>query len=130
MIRNAQSDRAAPFVLQAPRRFPGSLEKESVWSGRMGAQQPVLPVLQKRVLAHFREIPAHESEMMMPIGLADGADALERRLIANVTAERVTRIGWIDDHPAISQALGSLANEALLRRHRMKLQVDAHGSKV
>ena len=68
--------------------------------------------------------------MMVPVGLPDRADALERRLVADVTAKGVAGIRRIDDHPAVAQALGRLANEALLGGHRVKLQVDAHESKA
>ena len=50
------------------------------------------------VFADVREIAAHQREMMIAIGLANVADALERRLVADVAAERVARIGRIDDH--------------------------------
>ena len=94
----------------------------------MRAQQPVLPVLHHRVLADVRQIPAHEREMMVAIGLANGANALERGLVADVTAERIARIRRIDDHAAAAQTLDRLANEAALRGHRMQLQIDTHDS--
>ena len=66
--------------------------------------------------------------MMISIRLPDIADALERRLVADMAAERLARIGGIDDHPAAAQDLDGLTHEATLGGHRVQLQVDAHWS--
>jgi hypothetical protein len=63
---------------------------------------------------------------MIPVRLPDIAYALQRRLVADVAAQRVARIGGIDDHASTAQHLDGLADEAPLRRHRMQLQIDAH----
>ena len=63
---------------------------------------------------------------VISIRLANVADALQRRLVANMAAERIARIGGIHDHPSPAQSLDRLAHEAPLRRYRMQLQIDAH----
>jgi len=63
---------------------------------------------------------------MILVGLANVPDPLQRLLVANVAAQRVTRIRRIHDHPARPQHLGGLPDEALLRRDRMQFQIDAH----
>jgi len=63
---------------------------------------------------------------MIPVRLPNIADALQRRLIADVAAQRVARIGGIDDHASTAQHLDCLADEAPLRRDRMQLQIDTH----
>jgi intracellular septation protein len=63
---------------------------------------------------------------VISIRLPNVADALQRRLVANMAAERIARIGGIHDHPSAAQSLDRLAHEAPLRRHRMQLQIDAH----
>ena len=128
MVGYPQADRAAPLVLQAPRRLARCLEQERVRTGRVGAQQPVLPVVHQGVAADVRQIAAHQGKMMMAIGVANGADSLQRRLVADVAAERIAGIGGIDDHPAAAQSIDRLANEASLRRYRMQLQINTHDS--
>ena len=68
--------------------------------------------------------------MVAAVGFSNGADALQSGLVADVTAERVARIGGVDDDPATSQYLDCLPDEATLGRYRMKLQIYAHVSKA
>ena len=92
----------------------------------MRAQQPVLPIVEHGVLADLGKVPAHQSEMVVPVGLPDIADALQRRLVADMAAERIAGIGGVDDHSSAAQNLDGLAHEAPLRGYRMQLQVDTH----
>jgi len=92
----------------------------------MRTQQTVLPVLDHRILADLGKVAAHQREVMIPIRLPNGADAFERRLVADVAAERIARIRGIDDHSAAAQHVGGLTHEAPLWGHRMQLQVDTH----
>ena len=126
MIGNPQANRAAPFMLQAPRRLARGLEQKSIRSRRMCAQQSILPVVDQGVLADVRKIPAYQREVMIAVRLPNLADALERGLIADMTAERITRIGRINDHRAAPQRFHGLAYIAALRSDRMQLQIDAH----
>jgi hypothetical protein len=64
--------------------------------------------------------------MMVAIGLADIADALQCRLVADMAAQGVAGIGRIDDHAAATQRFDRLAYEAALRRDRMQLQIETH----
>src|SRR5580700_4604282 len=127
MIGNPQANRAAPFVFQAPRRLARGLEQKRIRSRRMRAQQSILPVVNHGVFADVRKIPAHQREVMIAVRLANLADALERGLIADMTAERIARVSWIDNHRAAPQCFHRLAYVAALRRDRMQLQIDAHG---
>ncbi len=70
-------------------------------------------------LRDFGEIAAHQGEMVVAIDLANVADPLQRRLVADVTAQGVAGVGRIDDHAAAAQDLDRLAYEALLRRDRV-----------
>jgi intracellular septation protein len=63
---------------------------------------------------------------MIAVRLPNIADALERRLVADVAAQRIAGIRGVDDHPAAAQYLDGLAYETPLRRDRMQLQIDAH----
>jgi intracellular septation protein len=127
MIRNPQADRAAPFVLQAPRRLARGLEQKRIRSGRMCAQQSILPIVDHGVFADIRKIAAYEREVMVAVRLPNLAYALEGSLIADMTAERIARIRRINDHCAATQRFHRLAYIAALRRDRMQLQIDAHG---
>lgn len=92
----------------------------------MRAQQPILPVVDDRVFADVRKIAAHQREVMISVRLANLADALERGLVADMTAERITRIRRINDHRAATQRFDRLSHIAPLRSNRMQLQIDAH----
>ena len=84
----------------------------------------VLPILQHCVLSHVGQVAAHQGEMVIAIGLPNAADALQRRLVADMAAEGIARIGGVNDDPSTAQHLDGLAHEAPLRRHRMQLQID------
>jgi intracellular septation protein len=92
----------------------------------MRAQQPVLPVVDHRVLADVRQVPADQREVVIAVRLANVADAFECRLVADVAAERVARIRGVNDDRAAAQCLDRLTHVAALRGDRMQLQVDAH----
>jgi intracellular septation protein len=64
--------------------------------------------------------------MMISVCLANVADAFERRLVANMTAERVAGIRGVHDYRASAQRFGGLTHVAALRRDWMELQIDAH----
>ncbi len=68
--------------------------------GRAGLDQAELPVLKLGEAADIGKVAAHQCEMMMTVGVADAPHALERRLVADVAAERVARIGRIGDDAA------------------------------
>ena len=68
--------------------------------------------------------------MMVAIGLADLAYTLQRRLVADMTTERVARICGVDDDRASAQRRDRLTYEAPLRGDRMQLQIDAHALEV
>jgi intracellular septation protein len=127
MIRNSQANRAAPFVLQAPRRLARGLEQKRIRSRRVCAQQSVLPVVDHGIFADVGKITAHQRKVMIAVRLANLADALERSFIADMTAERIAGIRGIDNHSTATQRFHRLANIAALRRDRMQLQIDAHG---
>ena len=81
----------------------------------MRPQQTVMPVVHVGVFGHFRQVPAHQREVMVLVGLADAADALQRVLVADVAAQGITRVGRVHDDSARTQRLGGLPYEALLR---------------
>src|ERR1700722_10425668 len=106
MIGNPQANRAAPFVFQAPRRLARGLEQKRIRSRCMCAQQSILPIVDQGVFADVRKVTAHQRKVMIAVRLANLTDALECRLIADMTAERIERISRINDHPAASPRLG------------------------
>jgi intracellular septation protein len=126
MIRNPQADRTAPFVFQAPWSLARSLEQEGVRPRRMRAQQSILPVVDQGVFADVRKVAAYQREVMIAVGLANFADAFECGFVADMTAQRITRISGINQHRAAAQRFHRLADIAALRTDRMQLQIDAH----
>lgn len=126
MVGNPQANRAPALMLQTARRLTRGLQQKRVRPGGMRTQQAILPIVDHRVLADFGEIAAHQREMMIAVRLANLANPLERRLVADVTTERVAGIGWIDDYRAATQRLHGLTHVAQLGSDRMQVQVDAH----
>jgi intracellular septation protein len=127
MIGNSQANGATPLVFQTSRRLARGLEEEGVWPWGMRPQQPILPILNQCVLAHFREVAANQSEVMIAVSLADFANSLERRLVAYVATQCVAGVRGIDDYAAATQNFNRLSNVATLRRDRVQFQIDAHG---
>ena len=126
MIRHPQADGASPLVLQTPRRVTRRFQQKRIRPRRVCAQQPILPIIDHRVLADVGEIPANQCEMMIPVGLTDFSDAFQRGLIADMTAQCIARIRRIHDHAAAAQDVDRLAYVAQLRGYRMQLQIDTH----
>ena len=127
VIRHADADGAAFLVLQAPRRLARRGQQERIRPGRRGLEHAELPGFHPRVTRDLGQVAAHQREMMMPVGGADAADAIQRILVADVAAERVTGIRRIDDHPAVAHDLRGTANQSQLRILGMKLEILAHG---
>jgi intracellular septation protein len=126
MIRHPQADGTAAFMLQATRRVARCLEEKGVRPRSVRTKQTILPVVDQGVLPDIREIPAHQGEVMISVCLANVADTLERRLVANMTTERVAGIRGVYDHPPSSQRFDGLTHVTSLGRDRMELQIDAH----
>ena len=81
----------------------------------MRTQQTILPVLNQCIFADIRKIAAHQREVMISIRLTNLADAFERRLVADMAAERIAGIRRIDDHGASAQSFDRLTHVAQLR---------------
>jgi len=87
-----------------------------------GDEQIVVPFAASQPLS----APPATAAPQRAIGVADGANSLQSRLVADVAPERIARVGGIDDHAAAAQAIDRLANEALLGRYGVQLQVNTH----
>lgn len=81
----------------------------------MCAEQAILPIVDHRVLADFREIAAHQREMMIAVRLTDVAYAFERRFIADMAAQRIAGIRRVHDYSTAAQRFDRLAHVAALR---------------
>ena len=92
----------------------------------MRAQQSILPIIDHRILADVRQVPAYQREMMIAVSLSDLADAFQRGLVADMAAERVTGVGGVDDDRSAAQSLDRLTHKAALGTDRVQLQIDAH----
>jgi len=90
-------------------------QQEGVRTGQTGAQDAELPGIQPRKPADLGERGAHQREVMVAVGLADAAHALQRALVADVPAERVTGIGRIGNDASRAHQLRRAADEPQLR---------------
>ncbi|MCY1188003.1 hypothetical protein D9M73_290510 [compost metagenome] len=63
---------------------------------------------------------------MLLVQLAQGTHPLDRALVADLTAQRVGRVGRIHHHPTLADDLDGLFDQARLRILRMNLEKLAH----
>src|SRR5690625_698626 len=64
------------------------------------------------------------------IQMADGPDAIQRRLFTDPTPQGIRCIGRVDDHGAFTHRLSGTANQTGLRRLRMNMQNLAHATSL
>ncbi len=113
-------------VQQPARHLARGAQDEGVVARRVGADQSVLQVVHLGELPHFGEVTAYEREMVALVHVADASDALHRRLVADVAAERVARVRGVRDHAARADDVHRLADEPRLRVLRMHRKVLRH----
>src|SRR5688572_28849301 len=100
VIGHADPDGAFLRILQPLRQLMGRAQHERVRPRRQSLVLPIRPVLDARIGGDVRQIAAREREIMIALDAAQPAHALERVLVADVPAERVSRIRGIHDEPA------------------------------
>src|SRR3982751_3422136 len=105
MVRHAHADSAAFGMLQTPGHLACRRQDEREAARRALLQDPELPRVDARVTAHFGEIAADERQVMTIIDPAYVANALRGLPIAELTTERIARIGRIGHHAATTQDL-------------------------
>ena len=85
-----------------------------------------LPIIELRVVTYFGQIAADQREMVLVIDLPQIAEPFGGNRIAHLTAQRITRIGWISDKAAATNDGGRLPDQARLRIDRMNAEVLRH----
>ena len=126
MIRHADADGPPLRVLQALGRLARGRQQEGEGPGGVRLQQPELPGVQQGIAADFGQIPADQREVVVLVGVADAADALQRVLVAHVAAQRVARIRGIGDHPALPDDVHGLADQPRLGVLGVNFEVFGH----
>jgi len=76
---------------------------------------------------NFGKVTAYQREVMTVVDVADGADAIHRRLIADLASQRIARVGGIHDQSARVHDLRSLLQQARLWMSWMNQKVLCHG---
>src|SRR6185436_9100891 len=87
-----------PWMQQPARHVARGAQDERIAAGRIGPDETELQVIHLRELADLGEVAAQQREMMALVHVADLPQALHRGLVADVAAERVTRVRRIRDH--------------------------------
>ena len=113
---------------QAPRRLLGSLEDEGERPRRHGLEQPVLGVINARVGRQIRQVAADQREQVVLVELANAPQPFGRRLIAEVTAQRIAGIGGIDDHRPATYLIRHLIDQPRLWVVWMNFKKTGHGA--
>ena len=75
----------------------------------------MLAIIDFGVIRDFSQVSAHQSEVMMFIHLTYRANACHDILVAQLAAQRITRIGRINDNTARPHNGGRLSYQAQLR---------------
>ena len=102
----------APLVmLKTPRRLLGGRQQEGIRPRRRRLEHAELPGFHLGVLGDLGQVAAHQREMMMAVGVANAPDAIERVLVADVAAERVTRIRRVNDEATVAHDLGGAPDQ-------------------
>jgi hypothetical protein len=119
VFRYSQSD-GAPARVHEPLRYSARrVQYERIGARRRCLEQTELAVIHPRVLRDFRKVPAHEREVMPFVNVPNGPDAFHGRFVADVTSERVTRVGRINDDATRAHDRRSLPYQPRLRIDRM-----------
>src|SRR5690606_25044885 len=102
VIRDSDADRAPLGILQALGRLARRLQKKRVRPWREGLQRAVLLIVDARILRDLGQVATDEREMMVLVRLTDPRDALHRRLVADVAAQRIAGIGRVNDYSTVA----------------------------
>src|SRR5581483_4537696 len=92
----------------------------------MRAQDAIVRIGEPGVQRHLREVAANQGEVMPVVERAYTADALHGRLVPDVAADRITRIGRVDDHAAVAHDLDGALYQARLRILGVNFEVLRH----
>jgi hypothetical protein len=128
MIWHTQADGLLLGVEQSSRDLVTGGEDERVGAGRERLQKPVDRGIKPGVGSRFGQIPADDGEVVAIRNLANLDDPREGALLSDPTAQRVRRIGGVDDDPAVEQDAYGLLNEPRLRGLGMDREKLGHGS--
>ena len=121
-----QPDRAPFRVLQALGHLARRRENEGIRTWRHGLNEPVGPVVDARVNADFREVAAHEGEVMLFVRLADPVNPADSPCIANVATKGITRVRRVRNQPTATDGLHNRRDPPRLRVARMNFDQSGH----
>ncbi len=127
VVGNPDTDSAAFFVLQAPRRLARRFEQKGKSPRRGCLEQAKLPGFYLRITADFGQIATHQREVMVPVGTTQPSQTLQRNGITDMAAQGIATVSGISDQPATAQNIGCLANQSQLRVGWVQLEILAHG---
>ena len=89
MIRHPQANGLSLRLHQPFRHIPGRLQYERVGTGRSMAQQPIGGVIYPGIGPEFRQIAAHQCEVMIVPQRAYAPDPLHRLFITKLAPQSV-----------------------------------------
>ncbi len=87
----------------------------------------VIAVLDFGVGRDLGQIATHQRQVVLVVDFANTAYALQCILVTDMAAERVTRIGRVDDHATTVDDIDCLLDEARLRMRGMNFEILGHG---
>ena len=117
-------------MAQAARHFLGCFQDEGIGTGRGRFQQPVLAVVDARILRNFAQIAAQQGQVMLVVDAADAAQAFHRALVIQMADQRIAGIGRQRDDAAGVDDLRRLLDQPQLRIFGMDLKKLAHKKKT
>jgi hypothetical protein len=81
-----------------------------------------------RVGGDLGKIAAYQGKMMLVVQCPDATNPRQAAFVAHMTAQCVTRVGWINDESFLMKNLHGMTDKPWLGVERMYLEVLAHGS--
>src|SRR5438477_12183966 len=124
--RDTHADRLTARMQEPARHLARRAQDESIAARRCVLEQTELAVVDARVYRGFGDIAAYQREMVTRVDRADGTDALHRGLVADMTAQRVTRISRVNDHSSGADNLDRLKYQPRLRISGMNAEKLRH----
>src|SRR5688572_19401539 len=123
VVRHPDANCPSLLVLKPAGSLTSSGQQKRVGAGSAYLKQPELPGIDPRILPDLAQVPAHEREVVVTVGLPDSPHPLQGILVPDMEAEGVAGVRGIRDHPTLADDIRRAADEPGLRVDRMDFEI-------
>jgi hypothetical protein len=128
VVRNTYADGLAFRVHQATWHLRSRFKQKRIGARGQGFHQAIIRIANLGVAADFRQVAAYQGEVVFVVGASNALNPFHRGLIADVTTERIARIGGVDHQSATIDDRYRLLDKSSLRIIRMNFKELRHKS--